>query len=137
METWQIALLIFLLFDLLLVVFVVIKKKLARRFTHKELEFIRSNWMRVLDMYPNNPKGAIIDADKILDYALSRQGFEGTLGEKLKKAGARFSDINGVWVAHKLRNRLAHELTGNLADHEGRQALASFKTALKDLGAKL
>ena len=78
----------------------------------------------------------IKDADKILDYALLREGFEGNLGEKLKAAGPRFSDLDGVWRAHKRRNRIAHEL-GDIDRDEAKRALKSFKKALNDLGAGL
>lgn len=87
-------------------------------------------------MSQNNPKEAVLDADKLLDYALVRKGFQGSLGEKLKKAKNRFSDINGIWIAHKLRNKIAHELS-NIDFREAKNALVSFKKGLKDLGADL
>ena len=71
-----------------------------------------------------------------MDYALKKHGFEGSLGEKLKKAGPRFNDLNAVWSAHKLRNRIAHELS-EINKEEAKRALKQFKRALNDLGAKL
>ena len=89
--------------------------------------------MRELD---SHPKQAVLDADKLLDYALKEHGFKGALGEKMKAAGPRFSDLNGVWNAHKLRNRLAHEMM-DLKRGEAQSALKNFKRALNDLGAGL
>lgn len=106
------------------------KKKLGGR----EQKYIRSHWERVMNVWKVNSKEAIMDADKLLDYALKAKGYQGSLGEKMKKAGGLFSDRNGVWTAHKLRNRVAHEMV-ELKEGEVKSALRSFKRALKDLGA--
>jgi len=51
----------------------------------------------------------VLAVDVVLDIALTELGFAGSLGEKLKKAGPRIPNLQAVWDAHKLRNRLAHE----------------------------
>ena len=52
----------------------------------------------------------IIEADKLLDKAMIEMGMPGkTMGDRLKRTGDRFSNLNGVWRAHKLRNAIAHE----------------------------
>jgi len=133
---WVLALIAFLVFDFVVVAYIFFKKLKKDVYDSKELQYIKSHWIRIIDMFHGNPKAAVLDADKLLDYALGKKGFKGTLGEKLKKAGGRFSDINSVWSAHKLRNKVAHELEDiNLVD--AKAALASFKKALNDLGAKL
>jgi transposase len=53
----------------------------------------------------------------------------------MRNAAARFKDRNGLWTAHKLRNRIAHETDVVVGYNEARYALASYKKALKDLGA--
>ncbi len=93
---------------------------------------LKALWAR-LETNPT-PALKVIEADKILDEALKMLGYDGSLGEKLKKAGPRFSDIDGLWSAHKLRNRLAHELNAKPSDAEVRTALTAFKRGLKDLG---
>lgn len=75
----------------------------------------------------------IIDAEKILDEALGALGYGGGFGDKLKKAGPRFSDIDAVWRAHKLRNRLAHEVGATVEAAEERRALAALRRAFEDL----
>lgn len=78
----------------------------------------------------------IINADKLLDKAMTEMGLAGkTMGEKLKRSGDRFSDINAVWRAHKLRNALAHEDDLEISYKQAQNALAIYKQALKDLGA--
>lgn len=79
---------------------------------------------------------AIIDADKLLDKALIEMGVPGkTMGERLKKLSDRFTDLNGVWRAHKLRNALAHEPDFEVSWRQASNALVIYKQALKDLGA--
>ena len=78
----------------------------------------------------------IIKADKLLDLALHEAGIPGkTMGDRLKRSGSRFSDINAVWRAHKLRNAIAHEDGLEITYRQASNALAIYKQALKDLGA--
>ena len=79
---------------------------------------------------------AIINADKLLDRALHEMGTPGkTMGDRLKKASGRFTDINAVWRAHKLRNMIAHESDVEITYRQSENALEIYKQALKDLGA--
>lgn len=79
---------------------------------------------------------AIFQADKLLDRALRESGFAGeTMGERMKNAKTSFTKRDAVWAAHKLRNRIAHEDKVAINPRLTRQALASFKRALRDLGA--
>ena len=78
----------------------------------------------------------VIEADKLLDKALIEMGVPGkTMGERLKKCGERFSNINAVWRAHKLRNALAHEAGLEITYKQAYNAMQVYKQALKDLGA--
>lgn len=84
-----------------------------------------------------NPTLQLVEADKILDEALRLLGFSGSLGEKLKAAGPRFSDLNGVWWAHKLRNRAVHDLASPVLKEEIDRAIMIYKKALRDVGARV
>jgi hypothetical protein len=84
----------------------------------------------------DNPTLKIVEADKVLDEALKLLGYSGTLGDKLKKAGPRFTNLNDVWKAHKLRNTLVHELQKKPHESEVKFAMSAFKKALHDLGMK-
>ncbi len=95
---------------------------------------VREVWLlteRIAD-----PSRKILEADKVLDAALSLLGYSGTLGEKLKKAGPRFRNLNAVWSAHKLRNAIAHDLDHRLTSEEASRAMRGFHSALRDLGMK-
>ncbi|MBQ3353494.1 hypothetical protein IJG89_04140 [Candidatus Saccharibacteria bacterium] len=87
----------------------------------------------------NNPATfmtTIIEADKLLDKAMIEMGLIGkTMGDRLKKSGGRFSNLNAVWRVHKLRNAIAHESDVEISYKQAFNALAIYKQALKDLGA--
>lgn len=79
---------------------------------------------------------AIINADKLLDKAMQDLGYKGqSMGERLKRHPQQFQDINAIWSAHKLRNKIAHEHNFHLSDLEAARALEQLKTGLRNLGA--
>ncbi len=135
-STWVIVLIIFIAVDVVLTSWILWRRFRSKKFGTRELEYIKAHWIRIIDSFKSHPKQGILDADKLLDYALDRKGFVGTLGEKLKKAGPRFSNLNDVWNAHKLRNKVAHEF-GEIGIDDAKRALMQFKRALNDLGANL
>ncbi len=78
----------------------------------------------------------IIEADKLLDKALIEMGVPGkTMGDRLKRRGDKFSNLNSVWRAHKLRNTIAHEAGFEVGYKQALNAIEIYKQALKDLGA--
>lgn len=80
---------------------------------------------------------AISEADKLFDNAMRAVGIPGeTMGERLKQASPRFSEslYQDIWNAHKLRNRLAHEVGVRVTAGEVQSALTTFQRALRELG---
>lgn len=78
----------------------------------------------------------VTEADKLLDKALIEMGVSGkTMGERLKKSSTKFSNLNAVWRAHKVRNAIAHEAGFEVSFQQAKNALEIYKQALKDLGA--
>ena len=78
----------------------------------------------------------VINGDKLLDKALMEMGVPGkTMGDRLKKCGDKFTNLNGVWQAHKLRNAIAHETDVEVSYKRAYNALQIYKQALKDIGA--
>lgn len=102
-------------------------------------EKYQSDWLNIEQSLTNEPgtwQLAVMNADKLLDRALKDRGFKGaTMGERMVSASRAFSKRDHVWAAHKLRNRLAHEEVKNLSIRLTKQALSSYKGALKDMGA--
>ena len=79
---------------------------------------------------------AIVKADKLLDKAMRESSVAGTtMGDRLKARKGDWTDENGLWAAHKLRNQIAHETNVKLTAQSFRRAMTSFEQALKDLGA--
>lgn len=80
-------------------------------------------------------KLAVIEADKLLDDALAKAGFSGeTFGDRLTniQPGSLVS-LDGLWWAHKVRNRLAHELDYFLRYTEAKQAIGYYGQTLEEL----
>ena len=78
----------------------------------------------------------VINADKLVDKALIELGIKGkTMGERMKNSSQRFSDRNGIWQAHILRNKISHDVDVYVTYNDAVHALANFRKALKDLGA--
>lgn len=124
---------VFVIIDLALITLLVVansRKGLPPAVKQKYL----AHWKNIKDM---EGRQGVIEADKLLDDLMARRGYKGTLGEKLKKAGPSFTDLNGVWAAHKMRNRLAHELGVKITDNDVKLAMKQFAAAYKDLGLKV
>ncbi|MCA9374491.1 hypothetical protein KC725_05015 [Candidatus Peregrinibacteria bacterium] len=131
MNFWIWALILFVMFDVLLVAFVLWKRNGGGLSDVQKREYL-DMWSRIKN--DSDLRHAVMDADKLLDRLLGHKGYSGSLGEKLKKSGSLFSDLNGVWSAHKLRNRLAHELDAKVSPKEGERALKQYARAFRDLG---
>lgn len=68
---------------------------------------IQKQWQHVHSI--DDPEKRLMEAEKVLHHALRSTGLEGTFGDILKRIGPRIRNVDAVWSAHKLRNRLAHE----------------------------
>ena len=104
------------------------------------VEKYRTSWLKIEGSLSKGDTGsyqlAILNADKLLDSAIKESKYGGdTMGERMKSADKAFSNVNAVWAAHKLRNRIAHEPDVTIRYDTARRAMAAFKQALKDVGA--
>ena len=66
----------------------------------------------------------------MVDNLLGALGYQGSFADKLKKAGPRFQNLDALWSAHKLRNRIAHEVGIHVQPKEAERALRAFEGAL-------
>lgn len=79
---------------------------------------------------------ALLQADNLLDIALKKNKFRGkSMGERLVKAQRQFSDNDGVWFGHKLRNKIESDPKMKLKESDLKDALVGLRQGLKDLGA--
>ncbi len=111
--------------------------KRRQPFSKRILEKITVMWREIEMMSEEEPEQAILKADSLLDFALGKTGLRGSMGEKLKKAPERFSHLDDLWTAHKLRNRLAHEVDAYLTPAQTSSALKAFRRAFYDLDISL
>jgi hypothetical protein len=102
-----------------------------RRLSAQAVGRVRAQWEHVLSL--RDPARRVLEAEKVLDHALRELGYEGGFGEKLKKAGARLPNLQNVWEAHKLRNRIAHEPGAQVNEREGGRAVQAFEKAIHSL----
>jgi len=58
------------------------------------------------------------------------------MGERLKQIiPAQLVNIDELWQAHKIRNRLVHEENFELREHEAKRVIEIYKKALDELEA--
>jgi len=108
-----------------------------------ERALIKSKWQEIeqslLTENVQNLNSAVVNADKLFDHVL--KGLVGkkdaNMGERLKLAKNKFGDYEtyqGVWEAHKIRNRLVHEIHSEILTLESKRAIDKFKKGLIELG---
>lgn len=81
-------------------------------------------------------KMAIIEADSLVDDIMKRIGYKGeTLAERLKTIeSSDFDNLQNIWDAHKIRNRIVHEPGKMELDRTTAQgAVEKYEKALKEL----
>ena len=130
MKIFLICAAIFIAIDVLIVLYVV-WRRMRRKILQKDIDEIQKVWKDIIRQ--KDMRHAIMDADKLLDHALYLYGYRGNLGNKLKKSAARFSNINHIWSAHKVRNNIAHQINYNVDEKTYRTAMMAFKNAFMDL----
>ena len=132
---------IFILAILIVAVFIFVAILLTgKRGHHFNMEAYQAKFLEIENkLNKENPATfmtTVIEADKLLDKAMIEAGLPGkTMGDRLKRSGSRFTELNAVWRAHKLRNAIAHESGLEVGYKQAYNALSIYKQALKDLGA--
>jgi hypothetical protein len=82
-------------------------------------------------------KFALIEADKLVDDGLRKAGFLGdSFADRLERLQpGQLSNLDALWDAHRLRNRVAHDVNFFLRYTEAKHAIEAYGAALKELGA--
>lgn len=99
-----------------LIIFVVVLGHILMRLAWKKPDWKTSIESRLTELASRkmDPRLKLIEMDKLAEYALqqrfSKEGYG--LGELLKAHKSKFSQkqLDLVWNAHKLRNKLVHEV---------------------------
>ncbi len=82
-------------------------------------------------------KFAVVEADKLVDETLKEAEFPGdTLGDRLMNIQpGQLTTLEGLWEAHKIRNRLVHDTNYFLRYTEAKRAVTLYKKTLEELEA--
>lgn len=105
------------------------KKK--RRLSGSNKKEIEKLWKSAESV--EDPVRKLTEADAVLEKALGMLGVEGSMGDKLKKAGSRFPHTQAIWEAHKLRNKAVHEPGISLNSKDVDRAVKAFGKAIEKL----
>ncbi len=130
MKIFLALVLVFIIVDVLIVVYVVYRRS-RKKMSKRVINEIRNSWKDIIRQ--KDKRHAVMDADKLLDHTLGHMGYTGSLGAKLKKAPNLFKDINGVWSAHKIRNNIAHQMNYEVSEKVYKNSMLAFKQAFTDL----
>jgi hypothetical protein len=78
-----------------------------------------------------------VEADGVADEVLRRMGFAGqTFAERLGQIPPnRYSSLEKVWDAHRIRNNLVHTPDFNVPLTKSEEAVAAYEAFLKEVKA--
>lgn len=123
----------------ILLLVVIIGLFLWRRPKKLKADYFLSQWKELQGNLrdKNNWPVAILEADRLLDRALTRRKLKGkSMGEKMVSAQRTFSNNDSLWYAHNLAKKVqAGAETVKLKEKEVKAALLGYLQALKDIGA--
>ena len=105
-----------------------LRRKKLSSFDRKRVE---KEWQHALSL--TDPSKRLLEAEKVLDSALECMGVHGSFSDKLKASNSGFGNIQSLWDAHKLRNRIAHEPGFSITEKDAERGVHAFERALKNL----
>lgn len=106
-------------------------------FRADEISVIRARFDELEKRVHWDPRYCILQGDMLLETLLHAMGYHGALGEMLKRASRKFSNGEALWRAHKLRNRIAHELEVPVSVADARKALRAYMGAYREAGVSV
>lgn len=102
-------------------------------------EITQNKWIEVQAMMktggPANYRQSIMEADKLVDAILRSRVSGETMAERLKNSKHLFQrdTYDRLWLAHKIRNKVAHEADFEGLSSDAALAIRNFEKALKEL----
>jgi len=85
---------------------------------------LRNAWNEAIEI--TDPARRVLEAEKVCDAVLKALDYSGTFAEKLQQVGPRLQHPDDIWNAHRLRNRIAHEVNVRVSAAQGDRALRAF-----------
>lgn len=98
---------------------------------------LKARWEHAIDL--PDPARRVLEAEKVCDAVLKALDYRGTFAEKLQTAGPRLASLDSardlrhlddLWNAHRLRNRIAHEMGVRVTEAQSLRALQAFATVV-------
>lgn len=105
----------------------------------KHREKIKKKWTKLMEKIKTNDERdlrlAIIEADSLVDEILKEHNHPGSdMGERLKSIHpSEIDNLNDLWQAHKIRNRLAHETDFHLPLEEAKKIIGIYHKTMEEL----
>ena len=133
---WIIA--IALIFGLALLWLVSKSTRRRRGISEQDRRLIINKWQEIEQlMRQDRAKEAIFEADKLLDHVFKKINLPGdTFADRLKSGEKLLSkNYQDIWAAHKLRNKLAHEIDFRPTPREAQTTIDTFDRAIRHLTA--
>jgi hypothetical protein len=111
------------------------------RYRHiiKHREVIYKKWNKLMERArlgdERDLRLVIIEADSLIDEILKEHGHSGKdMGERLKSIHpSEISNLNNLWEAHKIRNRLVHEVGFILSLDESKRLIEIYHKTIEEL----
>jgi hypothetical protein len=130
LEYWEFSMGALMLLTFLLVLtvyrFLQKRKKQRKKFQKKIIGLLKK-----ISIVPSAQK--VLEYDKILTLCLAEKGLKGSTGQKMMKYNKKFLDKNNIWFAHKLRNKIAHEIGFEPRVEEIQKAERVFSKEIREL----
>jgi len=128
---WLILALFVIIFVVTLVLIIVFRSRFGDNPKWKET--VRSK-LRSLEVQNLDLNNQVIQLDKLLEFALqSKFRSKESLGSLLKKNKKKFEkrDLDQIWQAHKVRNKIAHDIDFAANSKDLREAVEILKRQCK------
>lgn len=119
------AIIIFICLDLLLVYY--LRNKLSK-ISDKDKNFVRK---QIQEISMQDKSTQIINYDKLLAFCLKKLGKTGSMAEMMKVSS--FKNADEIWFAHKLRNKIAHEVDYQISSSDFRKAKQAYLREINSL----
>ena len=109
----------------------------SRGLSEQDRSVVLRKWKEVEALMEEKKyRDAVLEADKTLDFAMKRMNIGGeTFAKRLKKTESSIGRSEEVWVAHKMRNQLVHDIDFDITAGKAESATNAFHRALKKLNA--
>lgn len=115
--------------------FATIESKTAKKsLTHARWQHVEEG---MAGLQESDWRQAIMEADIMLDDVLVARGHSGdTLADRLKQLSpAQVPSLDGLWDAHRIRNRIAHEGSAfKLEERVAHRTIQAYRSAFVELG---